>query len=293
MKHAQALTLWALIRILGGVERAKISPLAILNRTNYTVIQEMKTIATLASCITLTLSSCALSEDAKIEKPPVIEASTWKSKYYKPSHPKFTKATPANEYRENGDIKYIVFHHADASAKTKKEADEITALGDSVWVNHATINDEGLCFQDVAYHYLIGQSGRIFKGRPDNIAPASGTFYLNTSELDRPKYKDNGAVDYAKLESGKPPGYNQGYLTICFLVKNEEPSDDAKASAVKLAASLMSEHSIPIQNIRTHREIANSSCPGNKIQMWIRGELTNRGTRMKGDGITAIEALLK
>ena len=39
MKHAQALTLWALIRILGGVERAKISPLAILNRTNYTVGQ--------------------------------------------------------------------------------------------------------------------------------------------------------------------------------------------------------------------------------------------------------------
>lgn len=43
-KHAQTLTLWALSRILVGVKGVKISPVAILNRTNYTVRQKYKTI---------------------------------------------------------------------------------------------------------------------------------------------------------------------------------------------------------------------------------------------------------
>lgn len=253
----------------------------------------MKSITIIINCATLLFVSCAHSENTKIEKPPVIEATTWKSKYYKPSHPKFTKAIPSDQYREQKEIKFLVFHHADASASSKSETDEIKAIGDAVWVNHATINNKGMCFQDVAYHYLIGQSGRIYKGRPDNIAPASGTFYIKESELARAKYKDNGSVDYSQLTSGKPPGFNQGHLTICFLVKNEEPSDDAKVSAIKLAAFLMKENSIPVRNVRTHREIANSTCPGGKIQEWVRGELSNKGYIAEGKAILSIKALLK
>ncbi|MEZ5387639.1 MAG: peptidoglycan recognition family protein [Prosthecobacter sp.] len=223
-----------------------------------------------------------------LEMPEVIPLKKWQDKYKywnETNAPNLKQADPKAQYRENGTITYLTFHHADASPKDRSEAAEIKTLGDKVWMNHARDNT----YQDVAYHYLIGQSGRIYKGRPDDIAPASGTYYY---DIKNPKYKENGRLDFDHLNGGEKPGNNQGHLTISFLVAGEEPSKEAYDSAVKLAAFLMDKHDLKTDVIRVHREVANSTCPGDKIHKWIRGRLGKEGHKLEGDGIKRIKALL-
>lgn len=242
------------------------------------------------ACTTVAEDSLSNSEGqktAKIIKPEFVPLKEWQDKYwYKSSPPNFRKAEPQAQYRDNGKIEFLTFHHVGSTPLDTTEKEEIKTLGNSVWMNHARDNT----YQDVAYHYLIGQSGRIYKGRPDNIAPASGTYYYN---LSKPKYTANGRLDYSELVGGEKPGNNQGHLTISFLVGKDSPTDEAYDSAVNLAAFLMKEHSLSADQIRVHSEVANSTCPGDVIHRWIRGSLNTKGHKQEGEGVQRIKSLIK
>jgi len=227
-----------------------------------------------------------------LEIPEVIPLETWqaKYKYWKASNaPDLKKADPKNQYRANGDIKFLTFHHVGSSAEGKRQDQEITAIGNRVWMWHARDNT----FQEVAYHYIVGDSGRIYKGRPDDIAPASGEYYFPEGDLASATYKENGAIALEKPKDAKIPGYNQGHLTICFLVGNQRPSPQALESAAKLAAFLIKKRNLKTNAMRVHRETANSTCPGDEIHSWLRGSLTPNAHKQEGEGIKRIKELIE
>lgn len=227
-----------------------------------------------------------------LEKPEVISAEQWKLQYPAPYRPVLKKAFPPSQHRENGKINFLTFHHAAAIFTDDSESEEIIDIGNKIWIHHA--KNSG--YEDVAYHYLISQSGRIYKGRPDDIAPASGTSYFSRDVLGNAQYLDDGRLETNILKSKPVPGDNQGHLTLCFLVKDETPSESAQASAIKLAAFLLSKNDLSVEAIRVHREVANSSCPGDVIHTWLRGTLSPEGPKRKSVGadcgVGKIRALL-
>lgn len=254
----------------------------------------MTTIRIFISAVSLiTLSSCMQTQaqtprpNPTLEKPTVIAADWWKEKYPEMYRPKPKPADPAEQYRDNGTIAFLTFHHVGDTPKSTSLDDEITKIGDSVWKHHVASK-----FQDVAYHYLVGQSGRIYKGRPDNIAPASGEFYFSASSLANAKYSSNGSTTLKKPDGAKAPGNNQGHITICFLTKNQPLTKEASDAATALAAALIREHKIPLKNVKVHREVADTTCPGNEIHSWLRGSLSSQAYKQKGPGLTAIEMQL-
>lgn len=258
-----------------------------------------------------------------------------------------TAPAAAAQYEENGAINYVTFHYTFTPEGDGTRESEETILNNQVhssslytWEAKAKPGTNKKEYfrrkqadgSDIpkhggtAYHYLIGNSGTIYKGRPDTIAPASNTYYYapellvgSTVGLDgnvspatvqaenlttfRQEAFDawKSGIDYEKWLAGEKailrgqkvaegdaftralnkrieaqktrliaPGASAGHLTICFIGKDRSPSPEAFAAATKLAAKLLKEHGLSPDVIRTHREVANSGCPGPFVQKWVR-----------------------
>ncbi len=114
----------------------------------------------------------------------------------------------------------------------------------------------------IGYHYVILPDGRIEQGRPEGCPGAhSGNTY-----------------------------YNQRYLGICLIGdfdshgrwngrrSPKQPTDAQVRSLVRLCAKLMQKYHIPLQNVRRHRDVNQTYCPGDgfphrRVQMLIAQEV--------------------
>jgi len=117
----------------------------------------------------------------------------------------------------------------------------------------------------IGYHYVILPDGRVQPGRPEDCPGAhSGNSY-----------------------------YNRWYLGICLIGDFDshgrwngrrsprEPTPAQIQSLVRLCAQLMRKYHIPLQNIRRHRDVTQTYCPGDhfpyrRVQMLIAQELERR-----------------
>lgn len=117
----------------------------------------------------------------------------------------------------------------------------------------------------IGYHYVILPDGRAQAGRPENCPGAhSGITY-----------------------------YNQRYLGICVVGdfdshgrwngrrSPKQPTEAQIRSLVKLCARLMRKYDIPLQNVRRHRDVNQTYCPGDhfpfsRIHSLIAQELEQR-----------------
>jgi N-acetylmuramoyl-L-alanine amidase len=117
----------------------------------------------------------------------------------------------------------------------------------------------------IGYHYVILPDGRVQPGRPENCMGAhSGITY-----------------------------YNQRYLGVCLIGdfdsrgkwngrrSTKEPTPAQIQSLVKLCAKLMTKYDIPLQNVRRHRDVSQTYCPGDqfpyrRVQRLIAQELERR-----------------
>ena len=98
---------------------------------------------------------------------------------------------------------------------------------------------------DVAYHYLIGPSGRIYEGRDPRFQGDSGTDYdLN------------------------------GRLLVCVIGDFREtlPTREALASLVEFVAFTARILEVSPEAITTHRMVAATDCPGARFQAWLERE---------------------
>lgn len=117
----------------------------------------------------------------------------------------------------------------------------------------------------IGYHYVILPDGRVQPGRPENCRGAhSGNGYFNSRYL--------GICLVGDFDShGRWNGRRSA----------KEPTQAQIESLVKLCAKLMLKYDIPLRNIRRHRDVSQTYCPGNRfpyrrVQTLIAQELQRR-----------------
>jgi hypothetical protein len=110
---------------------------------------------------------------------------------------------------------------------------------------------------DLPYHFLIAPDGRIFEGRPLEFEPESNT-----------KYELSGHIGIEMMGD-----FNR-----------QRPSPEQLQSAVQLTAWLLDAQKLPLEAIRTHRDVAQgqTECPGRdfyryiedgQFKHWVKGVL--------------------
>ena len=160
---------------------------------------------------------------------------------------------------------------------------------------------------DIAYHYLIMPSGRVYEGRSAQFQTNSNTSYLSTSErLKSPRFSrqeseaDKEAAPWGgvKVVSKQPrPGAVDGHLCIAFVgnYTRELPPQAALDSFVALLADLLHQHHLTVRDVLTHRELASTDCPGEPLYLWLRNPPADPqpGEYGLGQGLALAEAALK
>ena len=196
------------------------------------------------------------------------------------------------QYQEQSEseIRHISIHHTD-SRSTHPRWDEKKLL-QFIQDFHQNGKSRGApnLYRDIAYHYIVSESGNIFAGRALNRAPASGTHYLSEEELVGATY-ENGSVRPKGNVPSDIPGFTPGHITVSFRhgrasdgsEDGELLSEKAMENAATLIAELLIKYKLTPKDVRAHREIASgqSNCPGDAIYQWLRGEAMN----FDGEGV--------
>lgn len=193
------------------------------------------------------------------------------------------------QYKKSKKIKYISIHYTQSRPISKKwKENELLRF---VQEGH----QDSKLFGDIAYHYVIGHSGKIYKGRSNKIAPASGTHYYSASILSKAKYDSKGKLSFKSVpKKNKPedkPGNTEDHLTVTFLLGLGEPSifpESTMKNSAKLIAKLLVDHGLGPDAVRAHREVALTDCPGDAVYTWLRGADMKRSG--EGAGMKLIRA---
>lgn len=197
------------------------------------------------------------------------------------------------QYKKMGTVKNLSIHHTQSFKSKAGETEE--QLLRNVQEGHLYHKDKNRPWPilkgpdgkpkprlgDIAYHYIVGASGTIYEGRDPSAAPGSFTHYYSDKELEGVTYRADGSANPKGLPGNDRPGATEGHLTVSFLCG--KPSDeifDAKVmeKAAKFIAQLLHENSLEPKNIRVHRELANTKCPGEKLYEWVRGSNKQPGS---------------
>lgn len=150
-----------------------------------------------------------------------------------------------------GSIRRITVHH-DAILpmlpETGRAADrsKVASRLDSIRRGHLSRG-----WADIGYHYAIDPSGQVWQGRP------------------------------LELQGAHVANQNQGNLGIVMLgnFDRSKPSNRAVEALDRLIASEMRRYDVSISDIRTHREMASTACPGRHLQR-VMDSTRSRGGRL-------------
>jgi hypothetical protein len=237
-------------------------------------------------CFIMFLLLCAVSAPGQIaaDANGVISRQEWGAA---------SPATSKLEAHRMGAVRFITIHHTESP--TPDPIGETERLR-SIQRGHMMTDHQ---WGDIAYHYLIGPSGRIYEGRSPAYAASSGTVYLTPSEWSASAQDALGTTQApmptdANGKKLEPPGASAGHITVCLIgnFAGELPSPEARAAMARLVARLLKTHSLKITDVMFHREIACwSDCPGQVLYDWFRGPTRKRGGI--GEGLQLIEAELR
>lgn len=132
-----------------------------------------------------------------------------------------------------GSIRRITVHHDAIDPMPSSGPDEVARRLESIRQGHI-----GRGWADIGYHYAIDPAGRVWQGRP------------------------------MALQGAHVADQNQQNLGIVVLgnFENQAPSGQALEALDRLIAIEMRRFRIGITEIRTHREMASTACPGRNLQ---------------------------
>jgi hypothetical protein len=145
---------------------------------------------------------------------------------------------------------HITLHHTAIKFSEKQDP---TAQLRSIQAFHM---GKDLKWPDIAYHYLIDWKGVIYKGRPDDA-------------------RGDTMTDYDL----------QDHVLACMLGNFEEqqPTAGHLEAMTDVVAFLVQKYNVPDANIRTHRDLANTACPGKHFyEIWKKGGLRAEAQRRAG-----------
>ena len=134
--------------------------------------------------------------------------------------------------------KYITIHHDGmAAAFTDTSQSSAAARLETIRIAHLTRRDGGK-WGDIGYHFAIDPAGRLWEGR---------------------SLRWQGAHVKAK---------NEGNIGVVVLGNYElQTMNRAQSAAVESTLrQLMKKYNVPVSRVRTHREWADTLCPGKDLQ---------------------------
>ena len=177
-----------------------------------------------------------------------------------------------NQYAIAGKPKYVSIHYTQFFAKHPR----FDTLG---LIRNLQSGHLNRGYGDIAYHYILTLPGEIYEGRPLNVAPASGTYYHSEADLAGAQYESNGELAQESVVRGNAPGHSEEHITVSFNVGIGDPEMlpvEVMEQGAKLIAKLLSDNGLTPNDVRAHREFANSQCPGDLIYAWLRGKNMQR-----------------
>ncbi len=136
----------------------------------------------------------------------------------------------------------ILIHHSDTPARSRKgESFDAAALDRIASRRGFSVTYQGKIYH-ISYHYVILPDGTVQKGRPD------------------------------KCHGAHCPHYNN-WIGICLIGDFQKqnywfpnsPTARQKQALVGLCEKLMSQYSIPPENVRRHRDVHMTYCPGSQF----------------------------
>lgn len=132
-----------------------------------------------------------------------------------------------------GSVRRITVHHDAIDPSPSGSPDEVARRLESIRNGHL-----GRGWADIGYHYAIDPSGRIWQGRP------------------------------LTLQGAHVGDQNENNIGIVMLgnFERQSPSRQSLESLDRLIAWEMRRYRISIGEIRTHREMAPTACPGRNLQ---------------------------
>jgi hypothetical protein len=184
-----------------------------------------------------------------------------------------------------GTVKYITVHQTETPVPDS--VSETQRLRNTQYGHQVADKRWG----DIAYHYLIGNSGTIYQGRSTDYAAASSTIYLTQPQWQSAGQSPAGKA-LARHQQTFAPGDIAGHITVSFIgtYHNKLPSQAALQASTGLIAALLKEHSLTTSDVFFHREIVDrktaTDCPGNALYKWFRGKPT-RGAI--GEGLQLVQ----
>jgi len=136
----------------------------------------------------------------------------------------------------------ILLHHSDTPASAHGVKFDAAALDRIAAQRGFSVKFEGKVYH-ISYHYIILPDGTVQKGRPDHCQGAHC-----------PKY--NNWLGICLIGDFQPP--NKRWWPT-------QPTDQQKKSLVTLCESLMSQYHISPENVKRHRDVHLTWCPGNRF----------------------------
>ncbi len=143
-----------------------------------------------------------------------------------------------------GTVRRITVHHDAIDTAATGAPAQIAARLDSIRRSHLARG-----WADIGYHYAIDAEGRVWQGRP------------------------------LSLQGAHVADQNQNNLGIVLLgnFERQTPSPKAVESLDRLIATEMRRFGVSLTEIRTHREMAPTACPGRNLQRAMDATRTRGG----------------
>lgn len=143
-------------------------------------------------------------------------------------------------------IQRITLHHDGMSAYTSTSEQAAAERIEAIRRAHRNMPGWG----DIGYHYVIDPAGRVWEARP------------------------------ITWQGAHVRDQNPGNIGICLLGNYElqRPNDAQLASLESFVASQMQQYRIPVREVRTHKEMAPTACPGRNLQPRLEAMRSWRGS---------------
>ncbi len=148
-------------------------------------------------------------------------------------------ARPAARMTPMGTVSRITIHHTAMAARNPSRTVSVSTLR-AIQRNH----QQSRGWSDIGYHYLIDTAGRVWQGRD---------------------------ARWQGAHAGNP-AKNRGNLGVCLLGnfvrgrQGQSPTAPQVAALEALIESLLAQHRLGLDALKTHRELKVTSCPGPRLQ---------------------------
>lgn len=147
----------------------------------------------------------------------------------------WAKAAPVPRLMDPAQRIYRITLHHDGmpSAFTSMDKASVAAHLEQIRQGHRDRN-----FGDIGYHFLVDPAGRIWAGRP------------------------------LQWQGAHVKEQNEGNLGICIMGNYEiqQPNNTQLVATERFVAQAMRHYGVRVNNVRTHREMAPTACPGRYLQ---------------------------